>query len=126
MTALRTYLNYRIASTIYKVIQETCESIWKVLSPLYLKAPTTEKWSEIAENFYNRWNLPNCIGALDGKHIRIQCPPNSGSEYFNYKKYCSLVLMTYCDANYCFTWVQVGDYGKTRTYKFMIWAKVLN
>ncbi|XP_011883640.1 PREDICTED: uncharacterized protein LOC105570802, partial [Vollenhovia emeryi] len=75
---------YRIgASTIYKVIQETCENIWQALAPLFLKAPTVEKWNEIAEHFYNRWNLPNCVGSIDGKHIRIQCPPRSGSEFFN-------------------------------------------
>lgn len=67
---------YRIGtSTIYKVIQETYECIWKTLSPLYLTAPSVKKWTEIAEHFYNRWNLPNCIGCIDGKHVRIQCPP---------------------------------------------------
>ncbi|XP_070522384.1 uncharacterized protein [Cardiocondyla obscurior] len=103
---------YRIgASTIYKVIQETCECIWKNLSPLCLAAPSVKKWNEIAEHFYNRWNLPNCVGSIDGKHIRIQCPPFTGSENFNYKKFFSTVLMACCDANYCFTWVEVGDYG---------------
>lgn len=71
------------ALTIYNVIYETCDSIWQTLSPLFLAAPSVEKWSEIAEHFYNRWNLPNCVGSIDGKHIRIKCPSNSGSEYFN-------------------------------------------
>lgn len=84
---------YRIgASTIYKVIHETCECIWETLSPLFLAAPSVEKWNEIAEYFYNRWNLPNCVGSLDGNHVRIKCPPLSGSENFNYKKYFSMVL----------------------------------
>lgn len=105
---------YRIgASTIYKVIHETCECIWNTLSPLCLAAPSVEKesWNEIAEHFYNRWNMPNCVGSIDGKHVR-QCPLLSGSENFNYKKHFSMMLMACCDANYCFTWIEVSDYGK--------------
>ena len=27
------------------------------------------KWKSIADEFYERWNFPNCIGAIDGKHV---------------------------------------------------------
>ena len=57
--------------------------------------------------------MPNCLGPVDGKHIRIQCPPNSGSLYFNYKKYFSMVLMASCDAIGRFTWANFGFPGNT-------------
>lgn len=70
-----------------------------------------EDWIKVAENYENKWNFPNCIGALDGKHIRIMKPPESGSAFFNYKKYFSFVLMAICDGDYRFIWTDVGDYS---------------
>jgi len=83
----------------------------KVLSPIYLKPPKEEDWKRIAAGFWNRWNFPNCIGAIDGKHFVIKAPPNSGSLYFNYKKSFSVVLLAACDDKYKFTIIDCGAYG---------------
>lgn len=73
---------------------------------------TEEEWEHIANGFQSRANFPNCVGALDGKHIRIVNQQGSGSEYFNYKQFFSVVLMALVDSNYCFTSVDIGSYGK--------------
>jgi hypothetical protein len=71
----------------------------------------TKKFKEIAKEFQRIWNMPLCVGSIDGKHIRIIAPENSGSLYYNYKNYFSLVLLGVCDANYNFIYVDVGAYG---------------
>ena len=77
-----------------------------------MKHPTSpDEWMLIASEFELLWNFPNCIGAIDRKHIAIECPKNSGSLYYNYKGFFSLVLLAVCDAKYCFHLVDIGQYG---------------
>lgn len=94
-----------------------CNAIWKALQPNVLPPMTEEKWSNIAEGFFEKWQFPNCIGAVDGKHVKIKAPFRSGSNYFCYKKHFSLVLMAACDGDYRFVWVDIGQYGKWNKIK---------
>jgi hypothetical protein len=64
-----------------------------------------------ADDFMHKWQMPNCLGALDGKHISIFAPQKSGSLYHNYKGNYSLVLMALVDANYKYLIIDVGAYG---------------
>lgn len=104
---------YRVGlSTVHKVIKETCDIFGNILGPIYLQAPSKKEYLQIAEGFWKVWNFPHCLGAIDGKHVDAQCPPNSGSLYFNYHKRYSVVLMAVCDHNYKFTLVDIGCMGK--------------
>ena len=71
-----------------------------------------EEWKEIASNFQDKWNFPNCLGALDGKHIQIRPPANTGSYYYNYKHTFSIVLMALVDADYKFIYADIGANGR--------------
>lgn len=64
------------------------------------------------QRFLNNTQFPNCMGTVDGKHIRIIQPAHTGSLYHNYKNYFSVVLMAICDADYKFISIDVGAYGK--------------
>lgn len=99
-------------TTIREIVRRVCSSIWNVLKGECLPEPTKTDWLRIAEDFECRANFPNCLGSVDGKHVRIVKPANSASIYYNYKKYFSIVLMAVCDANYTFIYVDVGSYGK--------------
>ena len=73
---------------------------------------TEDAWRDIAREFLEKWNFNNCIGAMDGKHVLIRPPPNSGSYYFNYKHSFSIVLLAIVDANYKFIYTDIGCNGQ--------------
>ncbi|XP_077539619.1 uncharacterized protein LOC144152261 isoform X2 [Haemaphysalis longicornis] len=50
--------------------------------------PTTEDWAASADGYSRRWQFPNCLGAVNGKHVAIAAPPKSGSLFYNYKVQC--------------------------------------
>ncbi|CAH1958229.1 unnamed protein product [Acanthoscelides obtectus] len=100
-------------STVQKIGRETCKIIAKNLMTELLPTPTEEMWKKIGNDYQEMWNFPNCIGAIDGKHIVIQAPPNSGSMFFNYKKTFSVVLLALVGAHCNFITVDIGAYGKS-------------
>lgn len=105
--------SYRLGhSTVHAIVQEVCYAIINKLLRVYIPTPQKNDWEHISQRFWTAWNFPNCLGALDGKHIEIVAPDNSGSNYFNYKKTFSVVLLALVDANYKLIAVDIGSYGK--------------
>ena len=95
---------------------------------LYMLARDKNDWILTADEFYERTNFPNCIGAVDGKDIRIRKPNESESQYFNYKIFFSTVLMAVADADYSFISVEVVAYGSSsdsNVFKTSTFGKLL-
>uniref|UniRef100_A0A667XQW4 DDE Tnp4 domain-containing protein n=1 Tax=Myripristis murdjan TaxID=586833 RepID=A0A667XQW4_9TELE len=117
---LATGMSFRALSASYKlgattvggIVKEVCQAIWTALRDEYVSYPSQAQWRQIQADFLSMWHFPNCVGAVDGKHVRICAPANSGSSFYNYKGYFSFVLMAVCDAQYKFTVVDIGAYGR--------------
>ena len=87
-------------NTIVSIVTEGCQAIYDHYHETVFKCPTTEdEWKEVASVFSDKWNFHHCI---DGKHVRIQAPPHSGSQYYSYKGYYSIIMLAVVDANYVY------------------------
>lgn len=98
-------------SSVSGILRETLSAICQAMQNTYLPEPTSETWESNAQRFFKRWNFPNACGSVDGKHVRIKAPSCSGSLYFNYKGYFSIVLLAIADADFKFSAVDIGAYG---------------
>lgn len=99
------------ASYLSLIIKEVFYSIRKNMLILMPK-PSKETFESNEKYFRERWNFPNVVGCLDGKHVRVRCPKKTGSLYYNYKNYFSLVLFALTDARYKFMAIDVGRFGR--------------
>ncbi|KAG8235737.1 hypothetical protein J437_LFUL016199, partial [Ladona fulva] len=67
------------------LVQWQCEcmklvpAFWKILALIHIPFPTMLQLENLAHEIYTKWNFPNCVGEVDSKHVRIQCPPHSGT-----------------------------------------------
>jgi len=95
-------------TTVREIVRDTCDAIWECLKPAYMSARDKNDWIRTVNELYERTNFPNCIGAVDGRHIRIRKPNESGSQFSNYKNFFSAVLVAVADADCCFISVEVG------------------
>lgn len=78
-----------------------------------LQVPNSQdEWKQITQDFEQKWNFPHCLGAVDGKHVQIIPPPGSGSYFYNYKGFHSMVLMAVVNANYEFIICEFGVNGR--------------
>jgi len=104
---------FRVApNTVHYAIKAVSQAIVDVYKVQVLTPPSTaEGWRQIADKFSSRWQFHHTLGAIDGKHIAMKKPAKSGSLFYNYKGFFSIVLLAICDADYKFIWVDVGAQG---------------
>lgn len=59
-------------NTVCNIVSETCQALWNNLKTKVFPENTENIWIERENEFKEMWNFPNCIGAIDGKHVILQ------------------------------------------------------
>ncbi|CAL4066116.1 unnamed protein product, partial [Meganyctiphanes norvegica] len=73
------HYSFRIGhNTAYGIVFDVCDKIWRHLHERLIPVLTQQDWLNIAEDFKIRNNFLNCLGAIDGKHIRLIKPYGTG------------------------------------------------
>lgn len=85
-------------STVFKCIHLVVDIVIRYLCRMFLKWPREEEREGLSFS-YRTYGLPNVLGAVDGCHIRIKKPIENPHDYFNRKKYFSVVLQGICASN---------------------------
>ena len=78
----------------------------------FIKWPDQQQYHDISGVFMDKKGFPSVIGALDGTHIKIKAPFEHGADYFNRKKYHSIILQAVCREDLSFTDVYSGWAGR--------------
>lgn len=98
--------------TLGRITHEVCQAIIQYLEVAADCRPgTTADWENIADEFWKLWQLPHCLGAVDGKHIGVKKFGKHGSLLFNYKGFNSIILLAFVDARYRIIHFNVGAPG---------------
>ena len=100
-------------STAGEILHEFCATIVEFYFNRFITFPSTD--TEIADtacDFLREHDYPLCLGAVDGTHIIVKTPLESQTDYYNYKKYHSIVMLASVNANLQFNYVQVGASGR--------------
>ncbi|CAM4744579.1 unnamed protein product [Rotaria magnacalcarata] len=89
--------NYRAAIPIEKRLACALYALGSSIDKFFhrlIKFPNTDaEIQDTIDGVFIKWGYPLCIGALDSTHIAIKPPLGFEVDYFNYKKYHSIIML---------------------------------
>jgi predicted DNA-binding protein YlxM (UPF0122 family) len=83
-------------ATVHKCVRRVSIAI-SGLTKTFIKWPSIEEQAEISANIEEQSHIPNCVGFIDGTHIRLSAVPDGEQDYINRKGYPSVQLQLICD-----------------------------
>ena len=106
--------------TISRCVTQFLNAMVK-FSPQLIQWPADT--TEIRAFFFERYNIPNVVGVIDGTHVQIIGPGADEVAYVNRNNYHSINVQAVCDHNYVFTNVVAkspGSFHDSRVLKVTV------
>ncbi|XP_066603752.1 putative nuclease HARBI1 [Prorops nasuta] len=97
-------------SSIFRILRRIVSWLLTRIDDV-IKWPSEDDIFDKINGFKQKQGIDNCIGAIDGCHIRIQKPSESSEVYCNRKKFFSIILQAVVDVNMKFTNIYCGEPG---------------
>jgi len=86
------HFEYLLGETTVHEIVRGFDGIWNGQKATDMPGKTND-WLNIVNDIYQGMQFPNCIGAVDGKFSQIQIPAGSGSVFYNFRHFFSVLLL---------------------------------
>ena len=96
---------------------------------IYIHAPRGHRLADTIRKFRDITSLPNAVGAIDGTHIPLSSRPQRDltpipSDFFNRKKFHSVLLQAVCNLERFFWNVYAGQPGRVHDAGQFAWSKI--
>ncbi|KAJ3661733.1 hypothetical protein Zmor_006120 [Zophobas morio] len=90
-------------SSVSRCLHRVTNTIVNHLAPRFIKFPQTiDEITDVKNGFFDKFGFPGVVGAIDGTHIAIVCPPLGGrppgNVYLNRKNFYSINAQIICDS----------------------------
>lgn len=82
------------------IVHDVCKVLVAVLRDRCIRLPRGNHLCDVVAGFEEKWQFPQCAGAIDGTHIKIIAPNEHHADYFNRKGCHSVILQAVVDHSY--------------------------
>ena len=107
-------------ATACVIVNDTCQAIVKYLMPRFVTMPQGDRLKVVIRGVEARWSFPQVAGVIDGTHIPILRPQESGTDYYNQKGFYSVVMQAVVDFQGIFTDIYIGWPGKVHDARVLV------